>query len=59
MKGDFLFGDKISTADCYLFVMLLWAQKFGIVMPENLDAFRDRLMERPSVKTAMTHEGLI
>ena len=59
MKGDFLFGDKISTADCYLFVMLLWAQKFGIVMPENLDAFRDRMMERPSVKTAMTHEGLI
>ena len=59
MKGDFLFGDKISTADCYLFVMLLWAQKFGIVMPENLGAFRDRLMERPSVKTAMTHEGLI
>jgi len=28
-------------------------------MPENLDAFRDRLMEGPSVKTAMTHEGLI
>jgi glutathione S-transferase len=59
MKGDFLFGDKISTADCYLFVMLLWAQKFGIAMPEKLDAFRDRMMERPSVKTAMSHEGLI
>ena len=59
MEGDFLFGDKISAADCYLFVMLLWAQKFRIAMPERLDAFRDRLMERPSVKTAMTHEGLI
>jgi glutathione S-transferase len=59
MKGDFLFGDKISTADCYLFVMLLWAQNFGIAMPAKLEAFRDRLKERPSVKTAMTHEGLI
>ncbi len=59
MKGDFLFGDRISTADCYLFVMLLWAQKFGIAMPEKLNAFRDRMMERAAVKTAMTHEGLI
>jgi glutathione S-transferase len=59
MKGDFLFGDRISTADCYLFVMLLWAQKFGIAMPQTLDSFRNRMMERPSVQTAMRHEGLI
>jgi glutathione S-transferase len=59
MKGDFLFGDKISTADCYLFVMLLWAQKNQIAMPDKLNSFRDRMMERPAVKTAMTHEGLI
>lgn len=59
MRGDYLFGADVSTADCYLFVMLLWAQKFGIEVPAALSAFRDRMLERPAVKTAMTHEGLI
>jgi glutathione S-transferase len=59
MAGDFLFGPQVSVADFYLFVMLLWAQKNGLEVPEKLSALRDRLMERPSVKTAMTHEGLI
>jgi glutathione S-transferase len=59
MQGDFLFGSDISVADCYLFVMLLWAQKNELKVPDKLAAFRDRMMERPAVKTAMTHEGLI
>jgi len=58
-KGDYLFGDAVSAADCYLFVMLLWAKKNGIEAPAKLVAFRDRMMERPAVRTAMTHEGLI
>ena len=59
MKGEFLFGADVSVADCYLFVMLLWAQKNAIEVPVKLAAFRDRMMELPSVKKAMTHEGLI
>ncbi len=59
MQGDFLFGAEVSVADCYLFVMLLWAKKNGLDVPAPLAAFRDRMMELPSVKTAMTHEGLI
>ncbi len=59
MQGDFLFGADLSAADCYLFVMLLWAQKNEIEMPHKLTAFRDRMMNRPAVKKAMTHEGLI
>ena len=59
MQGDFLFGAEVSVADCYLFVMLLWARKNGLEVPAPLAAFRDRMMELPSVKTAMTHEGLI
>lgn len=59
IHGDYLFGDQLSAADCYLFVMLLWAQKFGIEPPAQLAAFRDRMMEAPAVKTAMTHEGLV
>ena len=59
MQGNFLFGSALSAADCYLFVMLLWAEKYGLEVPAKLAGFRDRMMSRPSVKTAMTHEGLI
>ncbi len=59
MQGDFLFGADVSAADCYLFVMLLWAQKNGLDVPAKLAAFRDRMVKRPAVQKAMTHEGLI
>ena len=67
MKGDYLFGSAISVADCYLFVMLLWAEKFGVEPPTPLVAFRKRMMTLPSVQMmtlpsvqkAMKHEGLI
>ena len=59
LEGEFLLGAEISVADCYLFVMLLWAQKFGLAAPGNLTAFRDRMLERPAVRLAMKHEGLI
>jgi len=57
--GDYMFGPDVSVADCYLFVMLLWAKKNGIETPSYLDQFRDRMMARPAVVKAMTHEGLI
>ena len=59
MKGDNLFGSAVSVADCYLFVMLLWAKKFGVEAPARLVTFRERMMTLPSVQKAMTHEGLI
>jgi glutathione S-transferase len=59
MQGDFLFGPNVSVADCYLFVMLLWAQKNGLEAPGKLATFRDRMMDRPAARKAMTHEGLI
>lgn len=59
MKGPYLFGDRPGVADFYLFVMLTWATKMGIDIPEPLVAMRDRLMERDSVRTAMAHEGLL
>jgi glutathione S-transferase len=39
--------------------MLLWAQQNGIEAPAKLVAFGDRMMERPAVRKAMTHKGLI
>ncbi|WP_458098339.1 glutathione binding-like protein [Roseomonas sp. WA12] len=59
MKGEFLFGEDVSVADCYLFVMLLWASKNDLEVPAKLAAFRERMLALPSVQKAMTHEGLI
>jgi glutathione S-transferase len=58
MKGDYLFGDRPSVADFYLFVMLLWADRFGVATPEALIALRGRLAARPAVHAAMVYEGL-
>lgn len=59
LQGDYLFGDAVSVADAYLFVMLLWAKKNGLEVPAKLAALRDRMMERPAVQKAMKHEGLL
>ncbi len=55
MEADFLFGANISAADCYLFVMLLWAKKNALAVTTKLAAFGDRMMARPAVQKAMTH----
>ncbi|RYD22996.1 MAG: glutathione S-transferase, partial [Lysobacteraceae bacterium] len=43
MQGDYLFGKSLSVADCYLFVMLMWAAKNRIDVPASLERFRDRM----------------
>ena len=59
MNGrEWLVGDGPSVADNYLFVTLLWADKFGIELPEALKAFRTRNLARESVREAMKREGL-
>jgi glutathione S-transferase len=57
--ADYLLGDDVSTADCYLFVMLTWAKRMGITIPDPMPAFFARMAERPAVKAAMQHEGLL
>jgi glutathione S-transferase len=58
LKGDYLFGDKFTVADAYLFVMCLWAQKNGLSLPDPLPAFVARMKARPAVRLALEHEGL-
>jgi glutathione S-transferase len=58
LAGDYLFGDRPSVADFYLFVMLLWAEKFGVEAPAPLASLRDRVRRRPAVQAALAHEGL-
>lgn len=59
LMGDYLFGDRPSVADFYLFVMLLWAERFGVETPTPLEAMRDRMRSRPAVRAAMVYEGLL
>jgi glutathione S-transferase len=57
LQGDYLFGSRVSVADCYLFVMLRWAKKFGVSMPEPLDGLRSRMEGRESVQAATKREA--
>jgi glutathione S-transferase len=60
MRGSYLFGDELSAADGYLFVMVRWAEKFGIAVPDVLLEFRRRMEERPLVQAALErHEGTL
>lgn len=56
MRGDYLFGDELSAADCYLYVMLRWAEKLGISVPEALLHLQWRMEARPAVQAALARE---
>ena len=56
--AEWLVGDSPTVADNYLFVTLLWADKFGVDLPPELVAFRKRNLERPAVAQAIKAEGL-
>jgi glutathione S-transferase len=56
MQGDYLFGDQLSAADCFLFVMLRWAERFDVAVPDTLLRLQWRMAQRPSVKDAIRRE---
>jgi glutathione S-transferase len=59
-EGPFLMGDELTLPDPYLFVITGWADKFiGLDRWPNLKAFRERMLERPSVRHVMRFEGLL
>ena len=53
LDGDYLFGNTPTVADAYLLVMLFWATRLGLPIPEPLPAFLQRMMARPAVATAL------
>jgi glutathione S-transferase len=58
--GPCLFGEHPMIADCYLFVMLMWAhEKFKLRLPPALDSYYQHLRDHPSVRQALEDEGLI
>jgi glutathione S-transferase len=58
MVGDYLFGDELSVADCYLFVMVRWAHRFDIAVPKALQNLQRRMEKRPAVTAAIETEEL-
>lgn len=59
MEGrEWLIGDEPGVADNYLFVTLLWADKFGVELPPQLIEYRARNKQREAVRQAMANEGL-
>jgi glutathione S-transferase len=55
---DYIVGDELSIADCYLFVMLLWCRRHDITLPAGLLDYCHRISLLPAVIKAMTKEGL-
>jgi glutathione S-transferase len=58
LAGTYLFGPSPSVADFYLFVMLLWAERFQVGIPAPLMLLRQHMASRPAVQAAMRQEGL-
>ena len=56
MRGPYLFGDRFSTADAYLFVMLRWAKNHDIELPQRLADLFDRVSAREAVRQAIGEE---
>jgi glutathione S-transferase len=58
---SYLMGEEFSVADAYLFTVSNWTQPTQVDIADlaNLQAFRQRMLARPSVQAAMKHEGLI
>lgn len=60
-RRDYLMGDRFTVADCYLYVMLRWADSLKLDMTrfDALAAFRTRVEARPKVQLALKAEGLV
>jgi len=59
--GPFLMGDDLTLPDPYLFVITGWAEKILDRLDRwpNLRAFRERMLQRPSVRNVLQFEGLL
>ena len=58
---SYLMGDDFTVADAYLFTVSNWTVPTQVDIADlaNLQAFRERMLARPSVQAAMKHEGLL
>ena len=55
----YLFGARFTVADAYLFVMLRWARAFAVPVSAQLTGYFERVLQRATVRQALTEEGLV
>jgi glutathione S-transferase len=59
-SGPFLMGEDLTLPDPYLFVISGWTEKaIGLEKWPNLAVFRERMLQRPSVRHVLRFEGLL
>lgn len=58
---EYLVGERFGVADAYLFVVLGWCQYLAVDLAAYpaLQAFQQRIAERPAVQAALKAEGLL
>ncbi|HUS29972.1 MAG TPA: glutathione transferase GstA [Kofleriaceae bacterium] len=55
----FVMGESFTVADCYLFAVLRWCERFEIDLDDRLEDYFHRVFERPAVQAALQAEGLL
>ena len=60
-QNNFLTGANFTIADAYLFTCLKWSKYVGLDYSSwsNINAYMNRISERPAVMRAMKEQGLI
>jgi glutathione S-transferase len=58
VQGAYMFGDRFTSADAMLYVMLRWAEMTGVAYPGGLNGFIEHVEGRRSVRRALADEGL-
>jgi glutathione S-transferase len=58
---SYLLGETFTVADCLLFAMLRWCERFEIDLAQwhHLDDYFHRIAARPAVHAALEAEGLL
>jgi glutathione S-transferase len=58
---QYLFGDRFTVADAYLYAVTRWARgvKLDLSGFPNLNAFQERVSSRKAVREALAEEGLL
>lgn len=57
----YLMGETFTVADCYLYAILRWCERFDIDLQlyPNVDDYFLRIQNRPTVQAALGAEGLL
>jgi len=60
-ERDFVMGEAFTVADCYLFALLRWTERFEIDRTAwpILETYFQRVLRRPTVQAALGAEGLL